>query len=141
MTGRPTKALLAVATLALALSGQISSAPRAGATTTRTVTNLNDAGSGSLRNTIAASAAGDIIVFSVSGTITLTTGELVISRDLTIKGPPGSIVVDAQGNSRVLNITAGNVSLSRFGIINGRAEGSTIATYSGGGIYNGGSLT
>src|SRR5436190_1509058 len=40
----------------------------AAAATTRTVSNLQDHGVGSLRDTIAASASGDTISFSVSGT-------------------------------------------------------------------------
>src|SRR5262245_54296020 len=56
---------------------------------TLTVTNLSDSGAGSLRGQIAAAASGDTIVFdgSLRGTISLTSGELAISRNLTIQGP------------------------------------------------------
>ena len=48
--------------------------------TTRTVDNLGDNGSaGSLRKTITISASGDVIIFSVTGTITLTMGELALN--------------------------------------------------------------
>jgi hypothetical protein len=40
--------------------------------TLRTVTSLADSGAGTLRDTIAASAAGDTIIFSVTGVIGLT---------------------------------------------------------------------
>ncbi len=50
------------------------------------VTSLADAGAGSLRATIAAAPAGDTITFSVAGTITLTSGELVVNKALTIDG-------------------------------------------------------
>src|SRR6476646_4442975 len=60
--------------------------PCAGATI-RTVTSLGDNGAGTLRDTIAASASGDTINFAVTGTISLTTAELVVANNLTITGP------------------------------------------------------
>src|SRR5579864_5407376 len=53
------------------------------------VSNNLDSGTGSLRAEIAAARSGDTIVFapSVNGqTITLTSGELLISKNLTITG-------------------------------------------------------
>ena len=44
----------------------------------------------SLRDAIAAAASGETIDFGVIGLIELTLGELVIDKDLTIIGPPGS---------------------------------------------------
>src|SRR6202035_1683033 len=77
--------------------------------TNRTVTNLNDSGAGSLRDTIAASASSDSIDFSVTGTITLTSGELLIARDLTITGPSGGITVSSSSTStNVFHISHGN---------------------------------
>jgi hypothetical protein len=43
---------------------------------TNTVTSLADSGAGSLRQAIADSAVGDTIVFGLTGTVTLTSGEL-----------------------------------------------------------------
>ncbi|MBO9702850.1 MAG: T9SS type A sorting domain-containing protein [Sporocytophaga sp.] len=54
------------------------------------VTNNSDAGPGSLREAITSSASGDTITFSPSlnnSTITLTSGEMVISNNLMIQGP------------------------------------------------------
>jgi hypothetical protein len=52
------------------------------------VTNLNDSGPGSLRQTIAEAKTGDVIAFApqVYGTINIGTA-LIIDKDLTIKGP------------------------------------------------------
>ena len=57
---------------------------------TFTVTNINDTGAGSLRQAIATAASGDTINFDASlngQTITLTSGELGINKNLTITGP------------------------------------------------------
>jgi hypothetical protein len=72
----------------------------------------------------------------LSGTITLTAGEPVIDRDLTIAGP-GSSVIRVSGNhaSRVFDIPATfTVSISGLTI----ADGFTTAN--GGGIFNTGTL-
>src|SRR5258708_6353258 len=78
-----------------------------------TVTNSADSGPGSLRAAIASAAPGETIDFSVRGTITLTSGELVINRDLTIAGPgPANLAVQrstAGGTPafRIFNIQGG----------------------------------
>src|SRR5882724_2324851 len=55
---------------------------------TVTVTNGNDSGSGSLRRAIVFASPGDTINFAPSVTaINLTSGELVIAKNLTITGP------------------------------------------------------
>src|SRR6516225_6123166 len=74
-----------------------------------TVTNLTDHDPGSLRDAIANTPAGGTVDFQagLTGTITLTTGELAINKDLTIAGP-GAGVITVSGNhaSRVFNIAA-----------------------------------
>src|SRR5438445_3914634 len=105
--------------------------------TTRTVTNLNDSGSGSLRDTIAASIAGDTIVFGagVTGVINLTNGELLIERDLTIIGPGAeALTMKARSNARVFRITTTTASLSGLTILGGNSG------YNGGGISTSASL-
>jgi len=135
---------------------------KAGATT-RTVSSLNDSGAGSLRDTIAASAANDTINLAVNGTITLTSGELLIGRNLIIAGP-GATFLTVSGNnaSHVFNISYGiGVNISNLSISNGRGNqtdagginnngtltlnnctlSSNQADSRGGGIYNGGFVT
>jgi hypothetical protein len=91
---------------------------------TRTVTNLNDSGPGSLRDTILVSVAGDSINFSISGTIVLTSGELAIGRNLTIIGPAAGLTVSGNNSNRVFNLVAGTVNLSYLTIAAGRAAGN-----------------
>jgi hypothetical protein len=64
---------------------------------TITVTNTNDSGPGSLRQAIAAANDGDRITFAVSGTITLTSGGLLIFKNVTISGP-GANHLSINGN-------------------------------------------
>src|SRR5437867_9674948 len=76
-----------------------------GAAATLTVSNLNDTGAGSLRQAIRDATTNDTINFSVTGTITLTNGQLLITRNLSINGP-GATNLAISGNfaSRVLQI-------------------------------------
>jgi hypothetical protein len=62
---------------------------------TLTVTNNLDSGAGSLRAAIAAAQPDDVIRFApdLDGqTITLTSGELDITQDLTIRGPGAGLL-------------------------------------------------
>src|SRR4051794_33762128 len=87
---------------------------------TRTVNNLHDDGPDSLRQRISESGPGDMIDFSISGTITLTSGELVISRNLSILGPGAhKLTVDANASSRGFNIGNVAVNISGLTVANG----------------------
>src|SRR5215469_6961681 len=55
--------------------------------TTITVTNGNDSGPGSLRQALADVNDGDTINFALTGTIGLTSGELLVNNNVTISGP------------------------------------------------------
>ena len=72
-----------------------------------TVTNLLDAGDGSLRDQIAAAANGDTILFdsSLRGTISLTSGELDITQNFTIQGP-GAANLTVSGNNSSASSTS-----------------------------------
>jgi len=119
--------------------------PRLAAATV-TVNNRNDNGPGSLRRAIQNAGAGDTIGFSIAGTITLTSGELLVNKSLTIAGPGASVLaVSGHTNSRVFEISSNaTVSISGLMIRDGHAaDGAVVgaAGANGGGIYNAGNLT
>lgn len=106
-----------------------------------TVTNLADAGPGSLRQAILDTPAGGTVDFQpgLSGTIILTGGELAIAKDLTIAGP-GAAALTVSGNhaSRVFRIDdPANAALSGLTIADGLVAGPGAQ---GGGIDNAGTL-
>src|SRR5438876_4357673 len=128
--------------------------------TTRTVTNLNDSGPGSLRDTIAASISGDTILFAagLTGTIAVN-NEILITRNLTIIGP-GAANLKLQGNgfNGILRISTTTASLSGLRLSGGNALGGAISNGAsltlsrcvlstntapgpGGGLYNSGTVT
>ncbi len=101
-----------------------------------TVTNTNDSGSGSLRQALADANDGDTINFAIAGTIGLTSGELLVSRSITISGPGATnLGVNANAKSRVFHIAPGKtVAISAITITNGYANNQPVLD--GGGIYN-----
>ena len=114
---------------------------------TITVSNNNDTGAGSLRQAIIDAGGGDTIDFDgtafpdpATGTIVLTSGELVINKALTISGG-NNVTIDGNDASRIFNIDDGigslvNVSLSGLILTNGNS-GSAV----GGAILNRENLT
>ena len=138
---------------------------------TITVTNTNDSGPGSLRQALTIANDGDTIGFAVTGTISLTSGELVIDKNIIISGPgPGLLTVarDQQAaDFRIFNIppshtaeidgltiTGGSLVGNGGGISSGATltisncaiSGNSILTtdglqHSGAGIYNVGTMT
>ena len=94
----------------------------------------------SLRDAIALAPAGETIGFVYGGTIDLTLGEFMIDKDLTISAGSGlQLTIDAQDNSRIFNVTGGNVGISGLTLTRGRADDPFEST--GGAIRNQGSLT
>jgi len=101
--------------------------------TTITVMNTNDSGAGSLRQAISDALPGYTIDFNVTGTITLTTGQLTINKNLIITGPPSPGITISGGNvTRVFDIQSGMVTLEYLTI----ADGNNISEFGGGGIIN-----
>ncbi len=138
-----------------------------------TVTNLNDSGDGSLRKALNDIAEGGTISFDpalAGGTIALTSGQLVVNRDVTVDGAgaPG-LTVSGNGASRVVQVDAGVeatinditvsdgvgapqgggilnlgvLSLDRVAVTNNTESSGGAASFDlgGGGIYNGDGAT
>ena len=105
-----------------------------------TVTTTADDGPGSLREAIANAAPGETIDFSSVSTITLTSGELLIDKDLIIAGPGASNLLIQRStdpgtdNFRIFDVFGNNVTISGLTVSNGRE-------YVGGGIFAVGDLT
>ena len=86
------------------------------------VTNTNDSGPGSLRCAIASAFTGDTITFApnVGPQINLTSGELLIQKDLTIQGPGAKVLtVSGSSLSRVFRVNGAQVTMSGLTIANG----------------------
>ena len=115
------------------------------------VTNTNDSGPGSLRQAIQDAVSGDTITFSLPSpsTITLTSGELRIAKNLTISGPgAASLQIERlhppspTPNFRIFHITPGtfDVTIAGVSIAWGNAAGANSdgnnPDTSGGGLFN-----
>jgi hypothetical protein len=107
---------------------------------TLTVLNNLDSGPGSLRAEIAAAKSGDTINFlpKLDGqTITLTSGELLVTG-VTIQGPgAGLLTVSGNNQSRVFEVN-GSAVLSGLTISNGLASTGTANGGGGGILIDGG---
>src|SRR3954447_9144963 len=107
-----------------------------------TVSNTDDTGTGSLRQTILdanASAGADVInfdpaAFATPSTIRLLSSLPDVTGDLTINGPTAARLtisgdanndgVNDDGDVRILSVSAGDVTLSYLTLTNGRARGA-----------------
>ncbi len=124
--------ILAIAVFSLAIG------PGAAQAATRTVTSLNDSGGGTLRDTLAAAAAGDTIQFSVTGQIKLDSS-LTITKNVTISGPGQTHLTVTRDSGTVLLFVINSgltVSISGISITNGQG-----GDFQPGGILNHGNLT
>src|SRR5262249_44171658 len=112
---------------------------------TFTVVNGDDDGAGSLRAAIAAAKdettypGHDDVEFAAGvAAVTLTTGQLTLTSDVSITGPNTGVTVSGGGASRVFNVTAGvTASISGMTITGGNSGDFD----SGGGVFNEGTLT
>ena len=115
---------------------------------TFTVLNLGDSGPGSLRQAVLdseANTSADTIVFAknLTGTIVLTSGELLVTQPLTVNAPgAGKILVDGNNASRIFDVSDNSnskdspFSVSGLSLYNGNATSD-----SGGAISSAESLT
>jgi hypothetical protein len=95
--------------------------------------------SGSLRYCLANASEGDAITFGVQGTITLSSGQLVVTKGLDIEGPGADqLTISGNNAARVFQINAGlTAGISDVTIADGAVNGVLVE---GGGIYNLGTL-
>jgi hypothetical protein len=145
------------AVLALLFAGAALFSTSAGSAATITVIKTNDSGLGSLRQALVDANNGDTINFasSLNGhRITLTSGQLNVSKDVTISGlGANNLAVDGNGQSRVFYINPGKtVTINGLTIENGYSgdagggidndhatltvSNSSVSDNQGGGIWN-----
>ena len=111
-----------------------------------TVTNTQDSGAGSLRDTIAVASAGDTIQFDAAlngQTITLTSAQILIDKNLTINGPGADKLTVQRSTAngtpafRIFdisldNFSGGSVTLTGLTLANGNAsQGGGGVSFSG----------
>ncbi|MCA9081353.1 MAG: hypothetical protein KDA58_12390, partial [Planctomycetaceae bacterium] len=115
--------------------------------TTFTVQNLNDAGTGSLREALAAArddanTDADVIEFDagLSGAITLSTATLAVESDVTIMGlGSGNLLISGDNQFVVFDVASGvTATIQDLTVAQGRDGTDAIR---GGGIVNQGDLT
>jgi hypothetical protein len=115
---------------AIGLLGALTGAQAA----TINVTTLQDSGPGSLRQAIQDAAAGDLVFINLTGTLILTSGSLVVGKDLLIEGPGARTLTIARAGTtkfRIMHVTGGGVYVSNLTITNGDASTGAL----GGGAF------
>ncbi|HKG60174.1 MAG TPA: Ig-like domain-containing protein [Pyrinomonadaceae bacterium] len=105
------------------------------------MTTTDDNGAGSLRQVITNACDGATItfdsgVFSTPQTISLTTGQIVVNKNLTINGGSNKVTVSG-GTSRAFQISSGKT----VSIVGLTISGSNSGSADGGAILNDGALT
>ena len=91
-----------------------------------------------LRDALAAANDGDTINFDpvVTGSVTLNSGELLVSHSITISGPGANMLaVDGNHASRVFHIASGK-TVTIFGLTITNGSIAAVGIGGGGGIYN-----
>ncbi len=106
------------------------------------VTNTNDAGAGSLRQAIIDVMPGGTIVVP-SGDYTVASGELAISKSLTISGAgAATTIISNAGSSRVFHTSGSGNTITISGVTIRLGHPPTVmGAVSGGGVDNAAKLT
>ncbi len=134
------RGLVAAAGVSLATGGAgVVGVARTAGAATLAVTTTADAGPGSLRRALADAADGDVVdLTDLSGTITLTSGPLVVDHHVTIAGPGADrLTVSGGGADRVVvfdptTTGTGTVTLRGLTVADGYADNDPLQ--GGGGI-------
>jgi co-chaperonin GroES (HSP10) len=108
------------------------------------VTTTADSGVGSLRQALFIACVGstitfDAAVFATPQTITLTSGELLITKNLTIDGPNAAtsrVTITGGSSSRAFNIQPGKTVTLRDLTVSGSTASGVSPANLGGAIYN-----
>lgn len=103
--------------------------------TTWAVSNLNDSGTGSLRQILSGVSKGDTVGFAVRGQISLTSATLLVSNDITLQGPPfGSpVAIDGHNTMTIIDSVTTNLTINNLTLQHGNAGGGS----NGGAISSG----
>jgi uncharacterized repeat protein (TIGR01451 family) len=115
---------------------------QAGTISVTTTGDPGTAGTISLRQALAAAGDGDTVSVP-AGHYTLAAGQLVITKAITVMGGgPSVTVVDANGASRVFDVTStGSVTFQALTITGGRVDVGSTSLDGGAGVFdNSGSL-
>lgn len=101
--------------------------PQIARAATLSVTNTNDSGPGSLRAGLEKAAAGDLIIFQLSDCpcgITLTSGSLVVSVPVEIRGPENlEVFISGNDTFQVIRASA-DITLTNLTIVHGNTAGN-----------------
>ena len=110
-----------------------------------TVTNTNDSGAGSLRQTIIDTPANGVVNFApgLSGQTVTLSSEIVLTKALTVDASAlkQGLIISGANSTRLLRINAaGNLTLRKLTFKNGNGTGAADSGF-GGAIYNVGTAT
>jgi hypothetical protein len=97
------------------------------------VTTTADSGAGSVRSALVAANPGDTITIPTPGDYQVTSAELAVTKNVSIEGSGPAVRLVGDGNNRVLNVTAGSVTISGLTVTGGGLSGPVV---SGGGVAN-----
>jgi hypothetical protein len=126
-------ACLAASLCACATAIASTALPGVAEASVKVVSSTADSGAGSLREALIGASPGDTIRIPTPGDYKVTSAELPVTTNVTIEGSGPTVRIVGDGNNRVFNVTAANVTLSDLTVTGGGLSGTVV---SGGGIAN-----